>query len=140
MRKDRPTNNGSESTVPLRLLLVEDHADTANLLSRILVAAGYTVVIARTAATALELAAVQQFDLILSDVGLPDESGYELMRRIQAIRPLKGIAMSGYGTDEDIHMSQQAGFIEHITKPVDVEQLQQAIKRVVEVNRSTSND
>jgi len=136
----RPAMSPDVPATPLRLLLVEDHADTARLLSRILGSMGYTVVAARTAAHALELAASQHFDLIISDVGLPDESGYEMMKRITTLRPIKGIAISGFGMEEDIRLSREAGFVEHIIKPVDIAQLQAAIRRVAETDSVVCND
>lgn len=117
--------------VPLRLLVVEDHPDTLRLLSRLLRADGYSVQTAGDVASALKLAAGGPFDLVISDVGLPDSSGYDLMKRIREDHPgMKGIAMSGYGMDEDIRKSMEAGFSEHLVKPIDIPRLEQAIRRV----------
>jgi signal transduction histidine kinase/ActR/RegA family two-component response regulator len=117
---------------PLRLLVVEDHPDTATVLARLLASAGHKVEIANTAADALKLAGEHQFDLVVSDLGLPDMTGYELMRQIRQGCAIKGIAMSGYGMEEDIKRSELAGFSDHLTKPVNLSQLEQAIRRVSE--------
>jgi len=114
----------------LRLLLVEDHVDTSRMLVKLLGSAGYTVRTASNAAGALELAANEPFDLILSDIGLPDASGYHLMQQIKRDHGIAGIAMSGYGMDEDIRKSQEAGFSDHLVKPISFAQLDQAIQRL----------
>lgn len=114
-----------------KVLLVEDHADTAITLSRLLAKLGYQVKTANSAALALELAGDEPFDILLSDIGLPDATGYALMEQIRQQYQIKGIALSGYGMEEDIRKSRDAGFCEHVTKPVNVEHLQMVIDRVV---------
>jgi CheY-like chemotaxis protein len=74
----------------------------------------------------------EQFDLIISDIGLPDGSGLDIMRLVRKRRPIKGIALSGFGMEEDIQRSREAGFSEHLTKPVDLRVLREAIRRLVE--------
>ena len=69
---------------------------------------------------------------LISDLGLPDGSGYEVMRRVSATRNVPGIALSGYGMVEDVRQSREAGFIEHLVKPIDVKQLVAAIHRVTQ--------
>lgn len=113
-----------------RVLLVEDHVDTANMLSRLLSLSGYPVTTAHTVAAALELARTQAFDLVISDIGLPDATGYDLMRQIRDRHGIKGIALSGYGMEEDMRRSQEAGFVDHVVKPVNVEQLESVIQRL----------
>jgi CheY-like chemotaxis protein len=115
----------------LRLLVVEDHVDSAEMLSRLLQNFGYHVRTANTAADARELVTSESFDVMLSDLGLPDEDGYELMSWIRQRHATKGIAMSGFGMDEDVRRSRAAGFSEHVVKPVDVLQLDQVIRRVI---------
>jgi CheY-like chemotaxis protein len=114
----------------LRLLVVEDEPDTAELLAGLLELRGHIVVIATTVEAALALANESRFDLVVSDVGLPDATGYDLMRTLLARMPIKGIAMSGWGRPEDIEKSRAAGFAEHLTKPVALKKLEQAIDRV----------
>ena len=130
-----------EKLRPLRLLLVEDHGDTAAVLARLLAQSGHEVKAASTAAEAMKLADEHAFDLVVSDLGLPDMTGYELMKQIKQRYPDKcGIAMSGYGMEEDIRKSQQAGFSDHLVKPVSLGQLEQSLRRVAGngMSRSTS--
>jgi PAS domain S-box-containing protein len=115
----------------LRLLVVEDNADTARALGRLLRAAGYWVQTADTVAAALEMAAREKFDVLVSDIGLPDATGYELIRRLRERSKLPAIAMSGFGMDEDLKRSRDAGFSEHLVKPVRVSQLEEAIQRAI---------
>jgi len=112
----------------LRLLLVEDHADTAQAMADLLRTLGHEVTVAGTVAGALEAAQTPKpdLDLVISDLGLPDGSGLELMREL-AGHGLRGIALSGYGMDEDIQRSREAGFTAHLTKPVSLQTLQEAI-------------
>jgi PAS domain S-box-containing protein len=114
----------------LRVLVVDDHADTALVLSKLLGKYGHTVLTAGSAAAALDLAGKEMFDVIVSDIGLPDATGYELMQQIRASHPTKGIAMSGYGLEEDVRKSREAGFSDHVVKPANVAQLEQTIRRV----------
>ena len=115
----------------LRVLFVDDHADTTLVMSKLLSRYGHKVSTAGCAADALELAAKEQFDVIVSDIGLPDATGYELMQQIRSLYSMKGIAMSGYGLDEDVRKSREAGFSDHVVKPANVDQLEQAIRRIV---------
>jgi len=114
----------------ISILIVEDHADTARILSRLLAKRGYRVRTAGTVKEALE-AFSEPVDLMVSDVGLPDGTGYELIRRALEIRPVIGIAMSGFGMEEDIVKSREAGFAEHLVKPVDVVQIDESIRRLL---------
>lgn len=116
---------------PLRILLVEDHADTAEAMADLLRAVGHRVETAGSVTQALAVAADGPggFDLVLSDLGLPDGSGLELMRELSARYGWKGIALSGYGMEEDVRQSLAAGFQAHLTKPVNVQALKAAIRR-----------
>ncbi|MEY2562135.1 MAG: hypothetical protein QOH88_328 [Verrucomicrobiota bacterium] len=122
----------SESTEPrhTEILLIEDHEDTARVLTRMLTNAGFGVSHAATVARARELAATRRFDLVVSDVGLPDGSGLDLMRHLRDTQNLTGIALSGFGSDDDVAASAAAGFAEHVIKPVDWERLKSAIERL----------
>src|SRR5947208_8540925 len=88
---------------------------------------GYTVSTANTMASALELASARPFDLLISDISLPDGSGIELMQTLRTTRPVIGIALSGFGMEEDVKKSIEAGFTEHLVKPVGGKTLQGAI-------------
>ena len=115
----------------MRILVVEDHKDTATVLRRILESTGCAVNQCGTIAEAKKLAAEQEFDLVFCDIGLPDGSGLDLMRRLGSRQGLPGIALSGYGMDEDRAASRAAGFAEHFIKPVDPERLRIAVARLV---------
>lgn len=115
----------------LRILLAEDHDDTRSSMTHLLRRAGHLVIPAETASRALELAAEQTFDLVISDLGLPDLSGLELMQRLHSSYGLRGIAVSGYGMEEDIQRSHDAGFMFHLTKPIHMERLRQVIHHLV---------
>ena len=112
------------------ILLVEDHTDTARAMTTLLHRRGYDVRRASNMAEALKEASDTKFDVLVSDIGLPDGSGLELMRQLLAKGPVKGIALSGFGMEEDVNRSRQAGFSEHLTKPIDFKQLEAAIARV----------
>jgi signal transduction histidine kinase/CheY-like chemotaxis protein len=117
----------------LRILLVEDHADTAEALGELLRLGGHEVAVARTASharEAAERAGTGGFDLIISDLGLPDGSGQDLMRELSGRFGLHGIALSGYGMEADVRRSREAGFECHLTKPVNLETLEAAIRQV----------
>jgi PAS domain S-box-containing protein len=138
----RPSRSRPVSGVnagPLRLMVVEDHADTATVLARLLGARGHTVTTATTAAAALALASQGDFDVVISDLGLPDMTGYELMRRLKTKYGTKGIAMSGYGMEDDIRKGEQAGFSDHLVKPINFAQLEQTIWRVLAATDSTTS-
>ncbi len=112
----------------IRILLVEDHKDTRTTLQRYLQAARNDVTAAATAAQALEIAASTPFDLVISDIGLPDEGGgLAMMRLLRDRHGLKGIAISGYGMVEDVAQSHAAGFVHHLTKPFNLERLKSLI-------------
>jgi signal transduction histidine kinase/CheY-like chemotaxis protein len=114
----------------LEILLVEDHRDTARMLKRLLDGCGHHVRTADTVRSALAVAAAEPVDLVVSDIGLPDGTGFELMRQLVQRHHLKGIALSGFGTDADVQRSHEAGFACHLTKPVDIRQLEEAIEQV----------
>jgi CheY-like chemotaxis protein len=71
-----------------------------------------------------------EFDILISDMGLPDGSGIQLMERLLNIRDVRGIALSGYGMEEDIQRSMGVGYREHLTKPVDIGRLDEVIQRI----------
>lgn len=128
---EEPAALGCFPTPALRLLIVEDHSDTACALKTLLSLEGFAVTTAATVADALAVAKTETFDILVSDLGLPDASGYDLMKRIQEVQPLPGIAMSGYGMEEDVRKSHDAGFSEHLVKPMKIPQLIAAIRRLV---------
>jgi two-component system CheB/CheR fusion protein len=115
---------------PLKILLVEDHADTSQAMSRLLRRIGHQVRTAGTLRAAVDAARSDPVDLVISDLGLPDGSGHELMRLLRPFGPVRGIALSGYGTDEDVRRSHEAGFDTHLTKPTDFQRLVDTIEQL----------
>jgi two-component system, chemotaxis family, CheB/CheR fusion protein len=114
----------------LRLLLVEDHADSAELLAELLQNHGHTVTVASSAEDALQIASHHAFDVVVSDVGLPDASGYELMEQMQKLYAVKGIAVTGSSRASDVERGKAAGFSAHLTKPVSIRKLEAALEQV----------
>jgi signal transduction histidine kinase len=128
---DHPLDAQPTSARKARILIVEDHADTARLIARILEKSGHTVRHAGRVDAALEILGQQSFDILLSDVGLPDRPGYELMQAVKVNYGIPGIAMTGYAMEEDVRNCHAAGFSEHLVKPVDLQLLEQTIERVL---------
>ncbi|WP_437642546.1 CheR family methyltransferase [Sorangium sp. So ce854] len=117
---------------PLRILLVEDHEDTAEMMSELLTLTGHAVRIARSVRAALDLAGAEAFDLLVSDLGLPDGSGTDLLESLRSTgNGIKAIALSGYGMEEDRRKSTRVGFLEHLIKPVSFRDLEASIQRVM---------
>jgi CheY-like chemotaxis protein len=116
---------------PRRVLLVEDHAHTRTALQRMLQRRGHFVVPAGSRAEALAEAAQHRFDLLVSDIGLPDGDGYELLGELRKLQPhLQGIALSGFGMENDVRRSAAAGFSMHLVKPVSVSKLDAVIAQL----------
>jgi CheY-like chemotaxis protein len=113
------------------ILLVEDHQDTAAVLSRALKRKGFRVSTAHTVADAMQLFESERFDLLISDIGLPDGNGIELLTRINAVRRIPAIALSGYGMEHDLEKSLAAGYVEHLIKPVNWDALCDSIQRAL---------
>ena len=126
---------------PLRILLVEDHGVTAKMMRMVLTAGGHAVETAGDVATAVELAKQHPFDLLLSDLGLPDGSGHDLMRELRRRgHTFPGIALSGYGQEEDIRHSREAGFAAHLTKPASREAVVEAVASVTAGEPTAAGD
>lgn len=119
-----------ESEPKMRLLVVEDHAPTMQVLTRLLRRAGHHVITAGLLADARAAAAAHSFDAVISDLGLPDGTGIELMAELRARYGLRGVMLSGYGMEEDLRRSREAGFIAHLVKPIDVKELRRALKQL----------
>lgn len=132
--RETPVPMGASSDAPRRILFVEDHEDTARLMVRYLGSLGYAVQHAADTAAAVRSASTGEFDLIISDLGLPDGSGLDLMRRLRDRHPtLTGICLSGFGMESDVVATREAGFAEHLTKPIELPQLRAAIQRVLAI-------
>jgi DNA-binding NtrC family response regulator len=115
----------------LKILLVDDHQDTCAALEKLLVRRGYLVAATHNVRSAMEAAVRNKFDLLISDIALPDGSGMDLMMQLHAISKIPGIAISGFGNNGDIERSLQAGFSEHLIKPIKLESLEAAIERAL---------
>jgi HAMP domain-containing protein/signal transduction histidine kinase/CheY-like chemotaxis protein len=112
---------------PMRILLVEDHEDTNRSLTNLLRRRGYHVQSALTFQSALELSANGKFDVLISDLGLPDGSGIDLIQKLASKPPL-GIALTGFGMEADIRKSREVGFQHHLVKPIDLNKLDSLIQ------------
>jgi len=112
----------------MKILIVEDHADTVAIFARFLARDGHAVMASRNAAGARIAAEEERYDVVLCDIGLPDGDGYSLFRELRSRLPgLRGIALTGYAMEEDVRLAQEAGFEMHIRKPVDLDFLRNAI-------------
>jgi CheY-like chemotaxis protein len=119
----------------LKILLVDDHQDTCAALEKLLIRRGHLVAAAHDVRSAMEASARDKFDLIISDIALPDGSGMDLMTQVRAISNVPGIAISGFGNNGDIERSLQAGFSEHLIKPIKLDDLEAAIERAISPTR-----
>ena len=113
----------------MRVLLVEDHEDTNRSLTQLLRRRGYYVQPAHSVQAALEAAAHERFDVLISDIGLPDGSGIDLMEKLKNAHPIFGIALTGFGMEEDLRKSHDVGFNHHLVKPVDLNRLDALIQQ-----------
>jgi signal transduction histidine kinase/ActR/RegA family two-component response regulator len=118
----------------LRILLVEDHAESANTIAELLRRYGHQVDVAHTVAEALKFDPAS-LDLLISDIGLPDGSGLEVQLHFAAQHALPAIALSGFGTENDLRSSLEAGFAAHLTKPVSMTDLLETIGRITAAAR-----
>jgi PAS domain S-box-containing protein len=128
-----PSRDALGPTVrPLRVLLVEDHEDTARIMARLLRSSRHQVTLAHNVASALAKAGSQQFDLLISDIGLPDGTGYELLEKVQKTATVRAVALTGFGMEEDVEKSLKAGFVAHLTKPVNFQRLETILHQIAE--------
>jgi signal transduction histidine kinase len=116
-----------------RILLVDDHVDTTRAMARVLRNWGCVVQTADSVATALQVAGAgaMPFDILISDIGLPDGSGLDLIRQLRSRYPILGIAVSGFGMEQDVEQSRRAGFTEHLVKPIELPKLETALRRAL---------
>lgn len=139
---NHPGENGANGAPPPalgpdrpvhRVLLVDDHEPTRVALTRLLERRGYDVSVAHSVSDALQRADRSTFDVLISDLGLPDGDGCKLMTELRKKQShLSGIAVSGFGMETDLARSRVAGFEEHLTKPVSIDSLDRALARVLE--------
>ena len=120
----------SHSDKPLRILVVEDHDDTRVTLSRLLTHFGHQISVAASKQVALEMIATKNFDVVLSDIALPDGDGYDVISHAKQKQAVKGVALTGFDRDEDIRRGKEAGFDFHLSKPVDFHELRTVLGQV----------
>jgi len=120
-------NEAQASVTGTRVLLVEDHIDTRDVMARLLQGLGCSVQVAGSVREAIALGASGNFDVLLCDLGLPDGSGLDVMRQLRATTRIRGMALSGFGQENDVERSLAAGFEKHITKPINFIALQEAV-------------
>lgn len=126
---DEPQRTRLRGWRPARVLLVEDHPETARTMRTLLERAGHRVASAGDVRSALQQMSGGEFDILISDIGLPDGSGVDLMRTLRARgNTVPGVAMSGYGAPDDVESTRSAGFVAHLVKPVDSRELLRAIE------------
>ncbi|HEY1084839.1 MAG TPA: ATP-binding protein, partial [Prosthecobacter sp.] len=123
----KPSANGSPS---LRILIVEDHEATKTMMARLLKLGGHQVTLASTVGEAHASYLASVFDVVISDLGLPDGNGLDLMRQMQQVRPVQAIALSGYGMEDDVRRSREAGFFAHLIKPVSIVELRRLLDQM----------
>jgi hypothetical protein len=124
-------SNGQSTDSGYRVLLVEDHVDTARVLARLLAINEHTVTTTHSIADALQAIQRDDFDILVSDIGLPDGTGIDLIRAVRKDlrKQLPAIALTGFGMDEDVKRTLKAGFNDHLTKPVNFARLEETIQR-----------
>jgi CheY-like chemotaxis protein len=115
---------------PLRILLVEDHSETRRALSRLLSYFGDEVSVADSTQSALEFVDAKKFDVVLSDIGLPDGTGYDVISNAKQKQKLKGVALTAFGTEADVRRSKEEGFDFHLIKPVDLHELRAVLSQL----------
>jgi CheY-like chemotaxis protein len=138
-RSSRASVRADPSRAPrqLRVLLLEDNADAAEAMATALRLRGHEVTVSQRARDAIDMAS-RRFDVLVSDLGLPDGSGFDVMRAFAARQEVRGVAGSGYGTAEDVRLSHEAGFAHHLTKPVELDDLVDLVERPTDVIASTA--
>jgi CheY-like chemotaxis protein len=119
-----------QESTSLRILLVEDHGETLQIFARLLRHFGHEISAADCAQSALQLLESKEFDLVLTDIELPDGGGYNVVSQAKRKQPVKAVALAGFSTDEDIRRSKEAGFDFHLTKPVDFFELRTVLNQV----------
>ena len=129
MNEDR-TRESYNSGKRLRILVVEDHSDTLEALSRLLSHFGHEISLADTVRNALNIIESKEFDVVLCDIALPDGTGYDVIAEAKRKRPLKAVALTGFSATEDIERGKQAGFDFHLSKPVDFHELRAVLGQV----------
>lgn len=114
----------------LRILVVEDHGETRRTLSRLLSYFGHEISVADSRQSAMQMIAAKKFDVLLSDIALPDGSGYDVLSRAKQKQGVKTVALTGFDRDEDVRRGKEAGFDFYLTKPVDFAELRTVLGQI----------
>jgi DNA-binding response OmpR family regulator len=122
-----------------RIFVVEDHPTTARALKVFLETQGYDVSVAGDVSSALKFAANNTFDLLICDLSLPDGNGWDLIKKLCANGPVRGIAFTASGSDEDIAQSKKAGFVDHVVKGCAADELVAVIEQTLKLQPKTRN-
>jgi signal transduction histidine kinase/DNA-binding response OmpR family regulator len=130
MSKQTPDDGAVVVREGLHVLVVEDNEDTSTAMKLLLQRHGYRVEVAHSVRSAITLFKQIKFDAVVSDIGLPDGTGLELIRALRDIRVVPAVALSGFGMEQDVEKSIEAGFLAHLTKPVNFDQLDETLQRV----------
>jgi CheY-like chemotaxis protein len=123
-----PVSGGVHQEGVLTILLIEDHEDTAEIMAQLIRGIGHHVIVVGRVADALTAMRGRAFDLVISDIGLPDGSGLDFIIAFRERSRAPAVALTGFGTDDDVHRCLAAGFTSHLTKPVNFVQLEQVIQ------------
>ena len=128
MSEDRTRDSYSDRR--LRILVVEDHNETLEALSRLLSHFGHEISLADGAKSAMNMIDSKEFDVVLCDIALPDGTGYDVIAEAKRKRPVKAVAISGFAAPEDIERGRRAGFDFHLAKPVDFHELRTVLGQI----------
>ena len=128
MNEDRTKD--SYPSKSLRILVVEDHGDTLEALSRLLTHFGHEISVADDAESARKIIHSKEFDVVLADIALPDGSGYDIVSQAKQKQAVKAVALTGFDREEDIRRGKEAGFDFHLSKPVDFHELRTVLSQV----------
>jgi PAS domain S-box-containing protein len=137
-RPIEPDTAPAVSSDKVRLLVVEDHVDTARALVRLLENRGYQPVSVHNVKAGLEAVGRNEFDLILCDLGLPDGTGIDFIRKVRETHQTPAIALTGFGMQQDVERAEQAGFNAHLTKPVNLQKLEATILKLLAAGRQAA--
>lgn len=127
---DERTRDSYSSGKSLRILVVEDHSETLDALSRLLSHFGHEISVADGAQVALNMIDSKEFDVVLCDIALPDGNGYDVIAEAKRKRSIKAVALSGFAATEDIERGREAGFDFHLAKPVDFHELRAVLGQI----------
>ena len=124
------THISSPAKTGLKILLLEDHTHTVQVMSRILTGHGHDVRAVSSIKSAVDIMHQEKFDLLLCDIGLPDGTGMDFLKKIRQFDQTPAVALSGFGMEEDIARCEAAGFFAHLTKPIDLQRLDALIRNI----------